>query len=673
VTRKNNSSYQSLYLWTSFLLGMISLGIIVWQRRSEVIPSETRDLLPSHSMEVPRYTRDDSFAVTYSTPLILSALTYQLSGNVPAILLSGSFLFFANPVAADSSQLQTLTAEFRVNTYIPDKQAVPHMTRLINDEYIITWSSFGQDGSSWGVYAQRYANNGTALGNEFRVNNYTIDNQSQSWPAALSGGGFVIVWHSLNQDGSDNGVYGRLYANNGTALSNEFLVNMYTSGEQSYPVVFSDDQGEFLVLWQGGGVFGRYYLNNGTAITNQFQANGYSSSDISRATAAALSNNTWVITWHSFGQDGSSYGIFAKIYSNHTVVLAPEFRVNQHTQNAQMAPVVIHFTDDFIIIFMSQGNNTDSNLGNESVYARHYSDNGTALRDEFPISFSPLCPWGRVSATVLNQDYFIVIWKAYGNMMFNFDVYGRVCLRNGSCIGSAFQINSYPSDDAIYGGSEVIMLDIDRFVVTYDVYGHDPDGSDGVYARIISLSDLNITLPTTSTTPLLITSAFNASAFSTSSNMHSSSIATVLPETSSQHFSSSITATEINNTKTQTTSSSQLQITTGSRNSIGIAAGAAAGAIAFASCLAAVGFYAYRKITRAKEVNSAIPDAKAVALKNVDTYQQIPIAPANQQPQNEYSIFTPPENKPREESKYAKIDETKKTEKEYDDVPKLEI
>jgi hypothetical protein len=456
AAQQTNSSYSSFYLWTSFLLGMISLGIVVWQRSSDVILNEMRELNNVPQKEILHFTRDDSFAVTYSIPLILSACTYQLSGNSAATLLSGSSLFFANKVAGHSSELQALPAEFRVNTYIPNQQIVSRIAKLTNGEFIITWSSNGQDGSSWGVYAQHYASNGTASGNEFRVNNYSADDQGQSWAAGLSDDSFVIVWHSLGQDGSNYGVYGRLYASDGTAITDEFLVNMYTIGEQSNPLIFSDDQGEFLVLWKSRngedgsaeGVFGRYYLNNGTAISNEFQANVYSNGDQSQATAAALSNNTWVITWHSFGQDGSSYGIYAQIYVKHTIVLVREFRVNQHTQNAQMAPVVIHFTNDFIIIFMSQGNNIDSSLGSESVYARHYSDNGTALGNEFPISFSPLSPWGLVSAAVLNQDYFIVIWKAYGNITGYSDVYGRICHRNNYCIDSAFQLNSYPSDSA---------------------------------------------------------------------------------------------------------------------------------------------------------------------------------------------------------------------------------
>jgi hypothetical protein len=93
TSQKNNFSYKSLYLWTSFLLGMISLGIVLWQRRQEFFSAA---VIPSHLSEIPRYTRDDkvftrsdSFIVTYSTPLILSALTYQQTSNSFASLFVG--------------------------------------------------------------------------------------------------------------------------------------------------------------------------------------------------------------------------------------------------------------------------------------------------------------------------------------------------------------------------------------------------------------------------------------------------------------------------------------------------------------------------------------------------------------------------------------------------------
>jgi hypothetical protein len=537
--QQNNFSYQALYLWTSFLLGMISLGIVIWNRRqasfnySSVIPSAARDLHSSHFQEILRCAQDDTayawennYAVTYSTPLILSALAYQLSSNSAAslLILSSWPLFFVTPTAAQYSNLQTALSEFRVNTYIPGQQLLSRISRLTNGELIITWTSGGQDGSIWGVYAQRYANNGTALGNEFRVNNFTQGDQSQSWVAALSDTSFVIVWYSF-QDGVDYDVYARLFASDGSAISDEFLVNMQTNGNQVFPAVFPSDQGEFLVLWEsdgqdgsGAGVFGRYYLNNYTAVSNEFQVNTYINDDQNWPSAVAINNNKWVITWHSKGQDNSSFGIYAQLFINNTIFLGSEFRVNQVTQNAQMYPVVIHFQNEFVVLFMSQGSGVVADdISNHAVYGRRFSDNGTALSDEFRISFWSLSQANKVSAAVLNQDYFVVIWKAYGeNIMTNYDVYGRICHREGNCISSEFRINSNYASYSDSSGGQVTVLSNASFVVTYDGRGHDPDGSDGVYARIITLNDLKITLPISSPTPIPTPKSVSTSELTTS-------------------------------------------------------------------------------------------------------------------------------------------------------------
>ena len=48
------------------------------------------------------------------------------------------------------------------------------------------------------------------VGPEFRVNAYTTERQ-QKPAVAGSSGNFVVVWHSLNQDGSSMGVFGQRY------------------------------------------------------------------------------------------------------------------------------------------------------------------------------------------------------------------------------------------------------------------------------------------------------------------------------------------------------------------------------------------------------------------------------------------------------------------------------
>ncbi len=107
---------------------------------------------------------------------------------------------------------------FRVNTYIVDSQVDPKIAVLSNNNFIITWTSWGwgnisPDGSGFGVFAQMYDLNGLKIGSEFRVNSYTNDNQRLPLISPLSEMGFIILWQSYGQDGSGYGIFGKYYLN----------------------------------------------------------------------------------------------------------------------------------------------------------------------------------------------------------------------------------------------------------------------------------------------------------------------------------------------------------------------------------------------------------------------------------------------------------------------------
>src|SRR6185503_5728039 len=118
--------------------------------------------------------------------------------------------------------------------------------------FIVAWQS-AQDGSDYGVFSQRFASNGAALGTEFQVNSYTFDNQAHPSVASGSAGNFVVVWQSHTEDGSDYGIFGQRYASNGTPLGAEFLVNTHTVNNQFNAAVASDAAGDFVVVWQSYG------------------------------------------------------------------------------------------------------------------------------------------------------------------------------------------------------------------------------------------------------------------------------------------------------------------------------------------------------------------------------------------------------------------------------------
>src|SRR5688572_30843680 len=82
--------------------------------------------------------------------------------------------------------------EFRVNTYTPSLQSGP-ITAVDGDgDFVVAWQSDGQDGSLFGVYAQRYDASGAARGAEFRVNAYTTSIQAAPAAAMDADGDFVL-------------------------------------------------------------------------------------------------------------------------------------------------------------------------------------------------------------------------------------------------------------------------------------------------------------------------------------------------------------------------------------------------------------------------------------------------------------------------------------------------
>ena len=166
--------------------------------------------------------------------------------------------------------------EFQVNTYTPGPQGYPAVSSDSNGDFAVVWTSGGfsaaQDGSGGGVFAQRYASSGNPSGTEFQVNAYTSSQQADAAVAMDPSGNFVVTWNSFTPPaGLATGfdVFARRYGNDGSALGDEFQINTYTTDNQSAPQVGVDNAGGFVVTWTGqgqddgtdGGVFAQVYAD----------------------------------------------------------------------------------------------------------------------------------------------------------------------------------------------------------------------------------------------------------------------------------------------------------------------------------------------------------------------------------------------------------------------------
>ena len=374
--------------------------------------------------------------------------------------------------------------EFRVNTYTTDSQFNPSITTLTDGGFVVTWISEGQDGSSGGIYAQRYDANGAAQGSEFRVNTYTTDWQYEPSITALIAGGFVVTWMSEGQDGSSWGIYARRYDANGAAQGSEFRVNTYTTDNQLYPSITALTTGGLVVTWMSNGqdgslsgIYAQRYDSNGAAQGSEFQVNTYMTDWQERPSITALIDGGFLVTWMSDGQDGSFEGIYAQRYDANGVVQDSEFQVNTYTTNEQTVPSIAALTDGgFVVTWSSLGQ--DGSF--EGIYAQRYDSNGAAQGSEFRVNTTTTDWQYYPSITALADGGFVVTWTSNGQDGSGEGIYAQRYDANGTAQGSEFRVN--PTTAHPQSSPSITALADGGFVVTWMSY--DQDGSLwGIYAQ----------------------------------------------------------------------------------------------------------------------------------------------------------------------------------------------
>ncbi|MDZ8184074.1 MAG: hypothetical protein RMX96_04325 [Nostoc sp. ChiSLP02] len=184
-------------------------------------------------------------------------------------------------------------ALFKVNTYTTGNQNNSAVAMDADGDFVICWQSDGQDGSGYGIYAQRYNSAGVAQGSEFRVNTYTTSNQFSPTVEMDDSGDFIISWTSYNQNGTGDDIYARRYNSAGVALTNEFKVNTYTTNNQFDPRAAMDYYGNFVISWSsvgedgsGTGVYAQLYNSSGVAQGSEFKVNTYTTNNQNNSTIA---------------------------------------------------------------------------------------------------------------------------------------------------------------------------------------------------------------------------------------------------------------------------------------------------------------------------------------------------------------------------------------------------
>lgn len=147
-------------------------------------------------------------------------------------------------MAADGT---AITGEQTVATTNQGSDSYPAIAALSGGGFVVTWSSL-QDNSGYGVYGQRYDASGAKAGSSFLINSTTIGNQKEATVTGLTDGGFFVTWQSDN--GTNPGIFGQRYDSDGSKIGGEMLIG---AGNGTAPGISQLANGDVVATWSQGG------------------------------------------------------------------------------------------------------------------------------------------------------------------------------------------------------------------------------------------------------------------------------------------------------------------------------------------------------------------------------------------------------------------------------------
>ncbi|HTS52720.1 MAG TPA: DUF4347 domain-containing protein, partial [Burkholderiales bacterium] len=307
--------------------------------------------------------------------------------------------------------------EFRVNTTTSNDQTDPAVAMDANGNFVVAWSGNGT-GDSAGVFARRYNAAGTALdATEVRVNTTTASTQQSPLIAMNESGSYVIAWGSDGQDGSGQGVYAQRYSAAGTAQGGEFRVNVTTAGDQWADSIAMDGAGNFIVAFSssdgnGLGAYTRRYNAAGTALTGEVQVNTTTAGDQTWTTVAMNRSGAYVVAWSDTGADGSGSGIYAQRFDANGVAQGSEFRVNSTTAGDQVHPTVaIDASGNFTVVWSSFGQDVAGTWG---VYKQDYNADGTPFGGETRVNTTTSGDQQDIGVAMNAVGQYVTVWDGNG-------------------------------------------------------------------------------------------------------------------------------------------------------------------------------------------------------------------------------------------------------------------
>lgn len=377
----------------------------------------------------------------------------------------------------------TYGGEFQINTHTTWDQADPDVDVAANGSFVVVWRSYGQDGSSNGIYGQRFDPNHSPAGEEFQVNSIITGNQTEPAVATDAAAGFVVTWRGPSiDDPNRDDIFARWFDSNGCPIADELQINNNIIGRQlcprvamnqsgdciivwesvdfpeegnrticgrlfggtdmefdnefiiseeispcRYPDVAMDPNGNFIVVWlvdkSSNSVMARLYDPNGLSKTESFEVNTVSFKSITQPTVAVDEAGCVIVTWDGDPNLASLDDIHARIFDPNGTAFGEQFIVNTTREEAQQNPrAVMNGSGGFVIVWESR---TDPNVNERDIFCQRYDSFGEPIGKEFQLNTTMEADQRFPAVAMVSDSRFVTVWQSDEQDGSGFGIFGR--------------------------------------------------------------------------------------------------------------------------------------------------------------------------------------------------------------------------------------------------------
>ena len=211
----------------------------------------------------------------------------------------------AGTLAGDGIAVQNEGNFSAISFNPPGNQIEPRIAALSDGGYVVVW--WNSDGPDTSLTGQKFNADGTTAGSLFAIETTTPGLQGEPEVSALPGGGFVVVWVDDPGPGpSDVVVRARVFPATGAA-NPDFVISGAPAGFITAPAVTTLADGRLLAAWQVGGIIrAQAFTSDGALDGSQFVVNSTLTGFQPLATVSltTLSDGRVVVVWSDVSESG---------------------------------------------------------------------------------------------------------------------------------------------------------------------------------------------------------------------------------------------------------------------------------------------------------------------------------------------------------------------------------